>query len=59
MAALLLLLGIAIGAAAVYLWARTSLSARDALLTQERTAAEWSERMGAVTGDALTTSQSA
>jgi DNA recombination protein RmuC len=70
MGALLLLLGIAIGAAAVYLWARTTLASRDALLERERAAAgeqvdllertqeQWEERFKAAAGDALSRSQS-
>ncbi len=70
MGALLLLLGIAIGAAAVYLWGRTALASRDALLERERVAAgeqvellertqeQWEERFKAAAGDALSRSQS-
>ena len=70
MAALLLLLGIAIGAAAVYLWARTAITARDGLLEAERAAAgdqvellertqeQWEERFKTAAGDALSRSQS-
>ena len=70
MTALFLLVGIAVGAAAVYLWARTALASRDALLEAERTAAgdqvellertqeQWEERFKAAAGDALSRSQS-
>ena len=70
MTALFLLVGIAVGAAAVYLWARTALASQDALLEAERTAAgdqvellertqeQWEERFKAAAGDALSRSQS-
>jgi DNA recombination protein RmuC len=66
---LLLVLGLAVGAGAVWLWARTALGARDAAVARERQAAaeqlvllerteqEWTERIKAATGDAFTTSQ--
>jgi DNA recombination protein RmuC len=69
MAALFVLLGILVGAAAVYLWARAALTGRDALLDQERAAAgeqlellertqeQWEERFKAAAGDALSRSQ--
>lgn len=66
---LLLVVGLAVGAGAVWLWARTALGARDAAVARERQAAaeqlvllerteqEWTERIKAATGDAFTTSQ--
>lgn len=69
-AVLLLLVGLAVGASAVWLWARTALSARDASLARERALAdeklallarsdeEWSTRIKAVTGEELAKSQS-
>jgi len=69
-AVLLLLVGLAVGAAAVWLWARTALAARDASLARERaltdeklallerTDEEWSNRIKAVTGEQLAKSQS-
>ena len=69
MAILFLLLGLALGAAAVFLWARTALAARDAQLDRdrdtaggqiellERTNALWEERFKAVAGDALSRNQ--
>jgi DNA recombination protein RmuC len=57
--ALVLILGLAVGAAAVYLWARSVLVAererRDLL---EHSQAQWEERVQATTGDALLRSQS-
>jgi DNA recombination protein RmuC len=70
MAILFLLLGLALGAASVLLWARTALAARDAQLDRdrdaaggqiellERTNALWEERFKAVAGDALSRNQS-
>jgi DNA recombination protein RmuC len=70
MAVVLLLLGLALGSGAVYLWARTALAGRDALLKRDRAAAgervdllertqeQWEERFKAVAGDALSKNQS-
>ena len=69
MAALLLILGLAVGAGAVYLWARASLAAKevelagkDAQLTAKELElagqAQWEDRLKAATGDALLKSQS-
>jgi DNA recombination protein RmuC len=64
-----LIIGLFAGAAAVYLWARGAMRAAEARADAERRAAdeklallartedEWSERIKAVTGEALTTSQ--
>jgi DNA recombination protein RmuC len=64
-----LIIGLVAGAAAVYLWARGAMGAAEARVDAERrtadeklallqrTEVEWSERIKAVTGDALTTSQ--
>src|SRR5579885_368429 len=64
-----LIVGIALGAAAAWLWARGVLRAREEALDRERRAAdekvallerteeEWADRIRAVTGDALTRSQ--
>lgn len=69
MSIVLLVIGLAAGAGAVYLWARTQLSAERAATALERRAAdeklallertedEWAQRIKAVTGEALTTSQ--
>lgn len=69
MTILALLIGLAVGALGVYLWARTALAARDQLRAQERVAAaerlalvergheQWEQRIKAATGDALTRSQ--
>ncbi len=69
MAILFLLLGLALGAASVFLWARTALAARDSQLDRdrdaaggqidllERTNALWEERFKAVAGDALSRNQ--
>ena len=69
MALLLLVLGLAVGGGAVYLWARTALTARDRLLEHDRTAAgervellertqeQWEQRFQAVAGDALSRNQ--
>jgi DNA recombination protein RmuC len=59
MAALFLILGLAVGAAAVYLWARAKLAGEQhqrALLEQSN--GQWEERLKAATGDALLKSQS-
>lgn len=65
-----LMIGIAVGAAAVWLWARTALAAKDAAVDRERAAAgeqislleraqaQWDERFKSVTGEALSKSQS-
>ena len=70
MAVLTLLVGLALGAAAVYLWARTALAsgadaverAREAADERvellERTQEQWEERFKAVAGDALSRNQS-
>ncbi|HEX6762662.1 MAG TPA: DNA recombination protein RmuC [Gaiellaceae bacterium] len=69
MAVLMLIVGVALGAGAVYVWARTTLAARDELRAQERAAAgehvellertqaQWEERFKAAAGDALSRSQ--
>ena len=62
MAALFLILGLAVGAGAVYLWARGQVAgerrAADEKLALVREAqAGWEDRVKAVTGDALTKSQ--
>jgi DNA recombination protein RmuC len=69
MSALFLIAGLAIGAGAVWVWAHTALSARDAAVARERDATreqaallerteeEWTERIKAATGDAFSTSQ--
>lgn len=69
MTVLALIVGIAIGAAVAWLLARGALRAREAALERERRTAdeklallertdeEWAQRIGAVTGDALTRSQ--
>jgi DNA recombination protein RmuC len=58
MAALFLLLGLLVGAGAVYLWARTALTAADERLALVKEAqAGWEDRLKAATGDALTQSQ--
>src|SRR5579884_3034441 len=70
MAVGLLILGLVVGAAAVYGWARAELRRRDELVTRERAAADerlrlveqnaavWEERVKAATGEVLTKSQS-
>jgi DNA recombination protein RmuC len=59
MAALFLILGLAVGAGAVYLWARTALLAeRTRRLLVEETQERFEERLKATTGDALQRSQS-
>ena len=66
MAALFLLLGLAVGAAAVYLWARAQLQAkaielaaeRDKRALVEQSQGQWEERLKATTGDVLLKSQS-
>jgi Uncharacterized protein conserved in bacteria len=55
---LCLLLGVVLGATVAWLWAHGERRAADEKLALvQRTEAEWSERIKAVTGDALTTSQ--
>ena len=64
MIVLALILGLALGAFAVWLWARGELRRRETLLTAseerlalvERTQAQWDEHLKALTGDALETS---
>ncbi|HST18926.1 MAG TPA: DNA recombination protein RmuC [Gaiellaceae bacterium] len=70
MAILFLLIGLALGAGAVLVWARTALAARDQALERERvestervellerTHAIWEERFKAAAGDAITKNQS-
>ncbi|HZQ81657.1 MAG TPA: DNA recombination protein RmuC [Gaiellaceae bacterium] len=59
MAAVFLILGLAVGAAAVYLWARAALAGeRDRRLAVEQSQGQWEERLKAATGDALLKSQS-
>jgi DNA recombination protein RmuC len=54
-----LIVGAAFGAAAVLLWARGQLAAKDARLAGlEQNRGEWEERLKAATGDALLKSQS-
>lgn len=50
-----LIVGVALGAAGVYLWARSELARREASL---RTEEQWEEHVKAVTADALATSSS-
>ncbi|HEX5450661.1 MAG TPA: DNA recombination protein RmuC [Gaiellaceae bacterium] len=69
MSAIYLLVGLALGAGAVWLWARAALSSREAALDRERTLAdeklallertdeEWSNRIKAVAGAELAKSQ--
>jgi DNA recombination protein RmuC len=69
MSVVFLIIGLIAGAAAVYLWARGAMRAADAradaerrtadekLALLERTEDQWSERIKAVTGDALGASQ--
>jgi DNA recombination protein RmuC len=69
MAIVFLLLGLALGAASVFFWARSALAARDAQLDSDRAAAGgqiellertnvlWEERFKAVAGDALSRNQ--
>jgi DNA recombination protein RmuC len=59
MALALLLIGIALGAGAVFIWARTALTAeRQQRRLLEQTQGQWEERLKASTGDALLRSQS-
>jgi DNA recombination protein RmuC len=59
MAAIFLVLGLAIGAAAVYLWARASIAGeRGRRLALEQSQGQWEDRVKAATGDALLKSQS-
>jgi DNA recombination protein RmuC len=59
MVVMLLLLGLAVGAAAVYLWARTALAAeRGQRRLVEETQGQWEDRLKATTGDVLLRSQS-
>jgi len=54
-----LIVGLAVGAGAVYLWARAALAAeRDRRESVERTQAQWEERLKSATGEALLKSQS-
>jgi len=58
MTALMLLIGIAIGAGAVWLWAHAKLAAAaETLLRADATQTQWEERLKAATGDALLESQ--
>ena len=57
MAALFLILGLAVGAGAVYLWARGQVAADEKLALVREAQAGWEDRVRAVTGDALTKSQ--
>jgi DNA recombination protein RmuC len=64
-----LAIGLAVGAGAVWVWARTALAAKDDAVERERAAstdkislleraqAQWEERFKSVTGEALTKSQ--
>src|SRR5581483_8217313 len=70
MALLTLLVGLALGAGAVYLWARTALASGAGAVERERAAADervellertqeqWEERFKAVAGDAISKNQS-
>jgi DNA recombination protein RmuC len=59
MSVLLLVIGLVVGGAAVWLWARTKLAAAEqALIRLETTNAQWEERLKAATGEALLKSQS-
>jgi DNA recombination protein RmuC len=54
-----LLIGLALGAAAVYLWARAErAAAAEKVELLERTRGQWEEHLKALTGDALSQSQS-
>ena len=69
MSALFLIVGLAIGGGAVWLWARGALGAKDAAVERERAAAvekislleraqaQWEERFKSVAGEALSKSQ--
>ena len=69
MSALFLIVGLAIGSAAVWLWARGALGAKDAAVERvraaavekisllERAQAQWEERFKSVAGEALSKSQ--
>jgi DNA recombination protein RmuC len=58
MAAAFLVIGLLIGGAAVYLWARTALrAAEDKLALVQDAQAGWEDRLKAATGDALSQSQ--
>jgi DNA recombination protein RmuC len=58
MAAVFLILGLLVGAGAVYLWARTALrAAQEKLVLVRETQAGWEDRLRAATGDALSKSQ--
>jgi len=59
MAAIFLVFGLAVGAAAVYLWARAAIAGeRGRRLALEQSQGQWEERLKAATGDALLKSQS-
>jgi DNA recombination protein RmuC len=59
MAAIFLILGLAVGGAAVYLWARATIAGERAQrLTLEAGQGQWEERIRAATGDQLLKSQS-
>jgi DNA recombination protein RmuC len=59
MAAIFLILGLLVGAAAVYLWARAAIAGERAQRqTLETTRGEWEERMRSATGEQLLKSQS-
>jgi DNA recombination protein RmuC len=59
MAAVFLILGLLVGAGAVYLWARTAISGeRERRLLVEAGHGQWEERLKASTGDVLLRSQS-
>ncbi|HEX3807665.1 MAG TPA: DNA recombination protein RmuC [Gaiellaceae bacterium] len=59
MAAIFLVLGLAVGAAAVYLWARATIAGEQGRrLALEQSQGQWEERVKAATGDALLKSQS-
>ncbi len=66
MAALFLIVGLAVGAGAVLLWARARIAAQDIALAAEQqklalveqSHGQWEERLKAATGDALLKSQS-
>jgi DNA recombination protein RmuC len=59
MAAVFLILGLAVGAGAVYLWARATIAGeRGNRAALEQNQGQWEERLKAATGDALLKSQS-
>lgn len=58
MALAFLILGLVLGAGSVFVWAREALRRKDdQLVAAERTQAQWEEHVQAVTGDAMSRSQ--